>query len=75
MAAIRFPTLDLSNGTIEWGLSCKGCRDGPPNDDDARDWEDMYTIRGYSAHFDQCRWSQYLLVSLKKDSSTVSETS
>ena len=26
--SIRFPTFDPSNGTLEWGLSCKGCRDG-----------------------------------------------
>lgn len=67
MAAIRFPTLDLLNGTLEWGLSCKGCRDGPPNDDESRDWEVMYTKRGYLTHFDQCKWSQGLLASLETD--------
>lgn len=74
MAAIRFPTLDLSNGTIEWGLSCKGCRDGPPDNDESRDWKAMYTKRGYLAHFDQCKWSKHMLASLKTDGLTVSET-
>ena len=73
MAAIPFPTLDLSDGAIEWGLSCKGCRDGPPNDDVSRDWEAMYTKRGYLAHLDQCEWSKHLSASLKTDSSTMSE--
>ncbi len=63
MAAIRFPTVDSSKGTIEWGLSCKGCRDGPPNDDASRDWETMYTKSGFFAHFDQCKWSKVLLAS------------
>ena len=39
MASMRFPTLDPSNGTIEWGISCKGCCDRLPNDDIFRDWE------------------------------------
>ena len=75
MAAIRFPTVDSSNGTIEWGLSCKGCRDGPPNDDASRDWEIMYTQSGFLAHFDQCKWSKHLLASLKTDGSTTLEAS
>lgn len=60
MAAIRFPKLDLPNGIVEWGLSCKGCRDGPRNDDESRDWEEMWTKRGFLAHFDQCKWSKDL---------------
>ena len=50
VAAIRFPTLDLSSWIIEWGLSCKGCRNGPQNDDESRDWEVMHSKNGYLAH-------------------------
>lgn len=67
MAAVRFPTLDPWKGVGEWGISCKGCRDGPPNDDDSKDWEKVYTERGYLAHFDQCKWSKQLLASLQVD--------
>ena len=67
MAAIRFPTLDPSKGIGEWGISCKGCRDGPPNDDESQDWEKVYTKRGYLAHFDQCKWSKQLLASSEVD--------
>ena len=58
MASIRFPTLDISNGTLEWGLSCKGCRDGSSNDDESRDWHALYTKRGYLVHYEQCKWSK-----------------
>ncbi|CAF9942373.1 hypothetical protein IMSHALPRED_003644 [Imshaugia aleurites] len=75
MAAMRFPTLDLPNGIIEWGLSCKGCLDGPPNTDEDKDWEAMYTKRGYLAHFDQCKGSKDLLASMKTDGSKLSKTS
>ena len=61
MAATRFPTLNLSNGTLEWGISCNGCRDGPPNDDRSREWAKMYTKCGYLAHFDQFKWRRDLL--------------
>lgn len=74
MAAIRFPTLDPSNGTIEWGLSCKGCRDGRLNDVETKDWEAMYTKRGYLAHFEQCKWSKLLLASLETRDLTMSES-
>ena len=74
MAAIRFPTKDSSNGTIEWVLSCKGCRDGSPNDDASRDWETMYTKNGFLALLDQCKWSKHLLA-LKTDGSTMLEAS
>lgn len=67
MAAIRFPTLDPVKGIGEWGISCKGSRDGPPNDDESRDWEKIYTKRGYLAHFDQCKWSKSLLASWNTD--------
>ena len=75
MAAIRFPTLDVSNGTIEWGISCKGCRDGPPNEDESREWEAIYTQRGYLAHFDQCKWSKQLSASLKTECLTMLDSS
>ena len=39
MASMRFPTLDPSNGTIEWGISCKGCWNRLPDGDILRDWE------------------------------------
>lgn len=42
MDAIRFPTLDLSNEKIR-----EGCRDGPPNDNESRDWKVIYTQHGY----------------------------
>ena len=65
MASIRFPTLDVSSGTLEWGLSCKVCRDGPPTDDELGDWAVIYTRRGYLAHYEECKWSKHLLASLK----------
>lgn len=67
MAAIRFPTLDPSKGIGEWGISCKGCRDGPVSDADDDDWEKVYTTGGYLAHFEQCKWSKELLASSGMD--------
>ena len=65
MASIRFLTLDVSSRSLEWGLSCKGCRDGPPTGDELDDWAVMYTKRGYLAHYEECKWSKHLLASLK----------
>ena len=31
VASIRFPTLNLLSGTLEWTLSCKGSHDRPPD--------------------------------------------
>ena len=67
MAAIRFPTLDPSKGIGEWGISCIGCRDGPPNDGDDNEREKVYTQRGYLAHLEQCKWSQQLMAAWEKD--------
>ena len=67
MAAIRFPTLDPSKGMCEWGISCKGCRDGLPSDGDENEWEKVYTQRGYLAHLEQCKWSQQLLACSEMD--------
>lgn len=68
MASIRFPTLNPSNGTLEWGLSCKGCRDGPPIHDEPKDWDTVYTKQGYLMHHEQCKWAKGLLASLMTDS-------
>ena len=67
MAAIRFPRLDPWKGIGEWGISCKGCRDGHWIDDEDNDWEKVYTRRGYLAHFEQCKWSKQLLASSEMD--------
>ena len=49
-------------------MSCNGCRDGPPvDDDDDNDWEKVYTKRGYLVHFEQCKWSKQLLASSEMD--------
>ena len=69
VASIRFPTLDASTRTVEWGLSCQGCFDGLSGDDKLRDWQAMYTERGYLAHFEQCKRSKDLLESLHADDS------
>ena len=74
MASIRFPTLDVSSGTLEWGLSCKGCRDVPPTDDELDDWAVIYTRRGYLTHY-ECKWSKRLLASLKLQGLVMSEIS
>lgn len=75
MASIRFPTLDASSGTLEWGLSCKGCRDRPTTDDELDECAAIYTRRGYLAHYEKCKWSKHLLASLKLRGLVMSETS
>lgn len=75
MASIRFPTLDASSGTLEWGLSCKGCRDRPTTDGELDDRAAIYTRRGYLAHYEKCKWSKHLLASLKLRGLVMSETS
>lgn len=75
MASIRFPTLDASSGTLEWGLSCKGCRDGPTTDNELDDGAAIYTRRGYLAHYEECKWSKHLQASLKLRGLVMSETS
>ena len=69
VASIRFPTLDASTRTVEWGLSCRGCFDGLSEDDQLKDWQVMYTERGYLAHFEHCERSKDLLESLRTDDS------
>ena len=57
---VRFPTLDRSTGTVEWGLSCRLCRFGPSMYYRPRDCGAMYTKRGLLAHLEHCAWFQYL---------------
>ncbi|KAI9875362.1 MAG: hypothetical protein M1830_008580 [Pleopsidium flavum] len=60
MSVIRVPRLDQSTGTVEWGVSCAGCRKGNQlNRVYGRlDWRRMYTESGYLDHLEECEISQ-----------------
>lgn len=61
MAMIRFPTLDIATGKLDWGVSCQACRLGPPHERRGRgyyDWNTFYTTSGYIEHFQKCQLSQ-----------------
>lgn len=60
MSAIRVPRLDRITGTVEWGVSCEGCRKGNQfNRVYGRlDWRRMYTDSGYVDHLTECETSQ-----------------
>ncbi len=61
--AIRFPTLDVTTGDIEWGVSCAGCRRHYPkefqlNDAEYREHNRMYTKAGFLRHMKVCKWAR-----------------
>jgi hypothetical protein len=62
MAMLRFPTLDLPTGTLDWGVSCQACRLNRYAPRHKRrgyfDWMTVYSTSGYSEHFQQCELSQ-----------------
>ena len=58
VAAIRFPTFDISTGKSEWGVSCRACKSEAKDGDKQRGWMRMYTESGYLAHFGLCKRSQ-----------------
>jgi hypothetical protein len=59
MAMVRFPTLDIRTGNLDWGVSCQACRLGPR--DERRgycNWNTVYSAAGYIELFQKCQVSQ-----------------
>lgn len=59
MAIIRFPSLDIGTGKLDWGVSCQACRLGTR--DKRRgyyNWNTIYSTAGYIEHFQKCQLSQ-----------------
>ncbi|KAI4173798.1 MAG: hypothetical protein LQ343_002733 [Gyalolechia ehrenbergii] len=63
---IRFPTLDVSTGALDWGIACQACRD---EHDCKGPWQDRYKLYSnrqyYLQHFPHCdaaqqKWQEYL---------------
>lgn len=59
MPMIRFPSLDRKTRSLEWGVSCQGCRLGPRHEKRGYyDWNAVYSVTGYLGHFERCEVSQ-----------------
>ncbi|KAI4137381.1 MAG: hypothetical protein LQ341_005169 [Variospora aurantia] len=59
---VRFPTLRLSTGILEWGLSCQGCYE---NHETSLKKPTLYTRDGFLRHYANCqpaqeKWQRYL---------------
>lgn len=63
---IRFPTLEVSTGHLEWGVGCQGCYGNHDRLLVGSDPYRLFTNDEFLRHFDQCesaqkKWQQYLI--------------
>ncbi|KAL8644048.1 MAG: hypothetical protein Q9210_007448 [Variospora velana] len=59
---VRFPTLRLSTGILEWGISCQGCYE---NHETSLKKPTLYTSDSFLRHYANCqpaqeKWQRYL---------------
>lgn len=57
---IRFPTLAVSTGKLEWGISCQSCRENwcHLKLSEKHKFPKLFTNEQYLQHFPQCEYSQ-----------------
>ncbi|KAL8838206.1 MAG: hypothetical protein Q9170_002249 [Blastenia crenularia] len=62
---IRFPTLNVSSGNLEWGISCQGCYEARSREETEEERWKLFTNDEYLEHFSHCtpaqnKWQQWL---------------
>ncbi|KAL8762832.1 MAG: hypothetical protein Q9184_001218 [Pyrenodesmia sp. 2 TL-2023] len=65
-AVLRFPTLEVSAGNLEWGVACQGCHGRHDHHLAGNDTYNLLTNDQFLQHFDQCevaqkKWQDYLI--------------
>lgn len=65
-AVIRFPTLEVSAGNLEWGIACQCCHGRHNPHIAGNDTYNLLTNHQFLQHFDQCelaqkKWQDYLI--------------